>query len=98
MLCKETIVSGARNQDTRRKIAEVSQTGKGKIQIGNPGMETGNPYPAIIVGNRAIFRENVEERGGAKAERGGTTADGTAETAETDRWRICSRVWKPCRR
>ena len=98
MLCKEITVSGAGNQDTRRKIAEVSQTGKGKIQIGNPGLETGNQYRVIIVENRAIFRENVEERGGAKAERGGTMADRMAETTAADRWLMYSRVWKPCMR
>jgi len=68
MLCKEIIVSGARNQDTRRKSAEVSQTGKRRILTGNPELETGSQYRVIIVGNRAIFPENVEERGGIRAE------------------------------
>ena len=89
MLCKEITVSGARNQDTRRKSAEVSQTGKRKILIGNPELETRSQYRVIIVENQAIFQENVEERGG-------TTADGMAEMAEADRWRMYSRVWKPC--
>ena len=75
MLCKEIIVSGARNQDTRRKIAEVSQTGKGKILIGNPELETGSQYRVIIVENRAIIsRECRGERrnqGGARLNYGG---------------------------